>query len=275
MEAAGKRAKSVEFLNRIGREEFCMKYVRLLLFAFMIVCVAYAVGIYMIGSGTYSYLIWLVGAALFGLAFFLAGKGRWQKVPKALRIASCGLIGLALSIAVICTVAMVSHFGDEGDKDLDYIVVLGAQMRDDGPSYIYRYRLDAAYDYLLDNPGTICIVSGGKGANETVSEGDGGREYLISRGIAPERVIAETEAGNTLENIANSLEIMDRATGADSRIRLGIVTNNFHVFRGVRLAQKLTDHEVCGIAAYSVPVYLPGNMVRECFGILKDLPGML
>ena len=54
---------------------------------------------------------------------------------------------------------------------------LGAQMKGGTPSTIFRFRLDAAYDYLIKNPDTTCIVSGGKGTNETVSEGDGG--YIL------------------------------------------------------------------------------------------------
>ena len=50
----------------------------------------------------------------------------------------------------------------------------------------------------------------------------------------------------------------------------GIVTNSFHVFRGVRIAKKYTSDEVCGIAAYMQPLYMPNNMVRETFGIIRD-----
>ncbi len=107
------------------------------------------------------------------------------------------------------------------------------------------------------------------GVNEIVSEGDGGKDYLISKEIAPERIIAETKAMDTFTNITNSLEIMSLATNEGSTA-IGIVTNNFHVFREVHLTKKFTSSEVYGIAAYTVPWYLPNNMVRECFGIVKD-----
>ena len=79
---------------------------------------------------------------------------------------------------------------------------------------------------------------------------------------------------DTSENIQYSLDIMKKAADADKQLKVGIVTNNFHVFRGVHLAKMLTDDEVCGIAAYTVPWYLPNNMVRECFGIIRDLRKM-
>ena len=248
-----------------------MKFIRSICFLLMVICLIYSVSIYMVGSGTFSFVIWLAGAAFFGLVFFLAGKGRWMKVPAGIRrLCYCFLVA-ALIVFVVCMTAMLSHFGDEGVEDLDYIVVLGAQMRETGPSVIFKYRLDAAYEYLLDNPETICIVSGGQGKNESVAEGDGGKAYLVSRGIDAGRVIAETKALDTTENIRYSLDIIgqnEEVAGKTSKI--GIVTNNFHVFRGIHLARKFTDMEVYGIAAYTVPWYLPNNMVRECFGIIRD-----
>ncbi len=250
-----------------------MKYIRIIFLVLMIVCIIYSVSIYMVGSGTFSFIIWFAGAAFFGSAFYFAGNGRWNRVPTVLRGTCYCIIALLIVLMTICMGLMLSHFGDKGVKNLDYIVVLGAQMRNHEPSTIYRYRLDAAYAYLKENPATICIVSGGHGVNEIVSEGDGGKDYLISKGIAPERIIAETKAMDTFANINNSLEIMSSKTYEDS-IEIGIVTNNFHVFRGVHLAKNLTSSEVYGIAAYTVPWYLPNNMVRECFGIVRDFPKM-
>ncbi len=251
-----------------------MKYMKIVFFILMLGCLIYSVSIYMVGSGTFSFMIWIAAAAFFVLAFFFSGNGRWLKVPVALRKTSYCLMTVVLVILITCFAAMASHFWDKGEKDLDYIVVLGAQMRDYGPSIIFKYRLDAAYTYLSENPDTLCIVSGGQGANESISEGDGGKEYLVSRGIASDRIIAETKAMDTNENVRYSLDIMRQAAGSDKQLKIGIVTNNFHVFRGVHLAKKLTDDEVCGIAAYTVPCYLPNNMVRECFGLIRDFSKM-
>ena len=33
----------------------------------------------------------------------------------------------------------------------------------------------------------------------------------------------------------------------------------------------IRDAGICGIAAYTEHLYLPNNMVRECFGIIRDL----
>ena len=52
---------------------------------------------------------------------------------------------------------------------------------------------------------------------------------------------------------------------------VGIVTNNFHVFRGVMLARHAGFENACGIAARSNIYFQPNNLVREFFGVMKDL----
>lgn len=50
---------------------------------------------------------------------------------------------------------------------------------------------------------------------------------------------------------------------------VGIVTNNFHVYRSVQIAKEQGLEGVCGIAADCNVWYLPNNILRECGSILK------
>ena len=244
--------------------------IRILWAVLAVICLLYAVMVFLVASGTLSFTIWLAAAAFFGMCFFLAGKGRWSKCPKAVRAISYTLLAAGLSVFLICETCILSHFFDKGEPGLDYVIVLGAQMRSSGPSVIYRYRLQKAREYLDANPGTVCITTGGQGYNESVSEGEGGRGYLISLGVAPDRVLAENTSRDTAENIINSMEIIGERSGNENELKIGIITNGFHVFRGVHLARKITGAKVSGIAAYMQFRFIPNNMVRECFGILKD-----
>jgi uncharacterized SAM-binding protein YcdF (DUF218 family) len=223
----------------------------------------------MVNSGTFSFVIWLFGAAFFALCFFLAGKKRWDRLPKLAKGIFVSLVAICSVVFLTCQICILSHFFDKGEKDLDYVIVLGAQMRSSGPSVIYKYRLKKAAQYLEANEGTICVVTGGQGANEPISEGEGGKEYLLSLGIPEERIIAETTSLDTSANISNALELIN--SDKESELSIGIITNGFHVFRGVHIARKLTDAHVCGIAAYMQFRFIPNNMVRETFGILRDL----
>ena len=92
------------------------------------------------------------------------------------------------------------------------------------------------------------------------------KRYLVEKGIKSERIIVENASVNTVENIKNSSEYLDKENN-----KVGIVTNNFHVFRGVSIAKKTGFTHVQGIVATSNPFYLPNNMLRESFGIVKDL----
>ena len=153
----------------------------------------------------------------------------------------------------------------DGRGGLDYIIVLGAQVRKDGPSPVLKYRLDKAVEYLNENPDTVCIVSGGQGSNEPWTEAEGMAQYLQEKGIDTARILTEDQSQTTEQNITNSKMLMKEGAS------VGIVTNNFHVFRALQIAKKYGLSDVCGIAADSTPKYLPNNMLREFFGEMKWL----
>lgn len=220
----------------------------------------------MIKSGSRFYLVWAAGGVFLLVLAYLMRSGLWDRIPIMLRriFGISVLAGSLLFIIVECCI--ISRFHDQGRENLDYIIVLGAQMKPAGPSAVLKFRLDAAYDYLTDNADTICILSGGQGSNEPCSEAEGMYRYLTDRGIAPERLMIEDRSTDTSENIAYSMALIGRKD-----VSVGIVTNNFHVFRGVRLAKAAGFTDVCGISARSNVYFQLNNMVREFFGIMKDL----
>ena len=160
---------------------------------------------------------------------------------------------------------IISQMHEKGEAGLDYIIVLGAQVRESGPSAALKYRLDEAVEYLEDNPKTICIVSGGQGANEPYSEAEGMAQYLKEQGIDASRILLEDKSLNTEQNMEYSKALIK--DGAS----VGIITNDFHLFRAKQVARKYGLDNVCGIAAKSTPVYLPNNMLREFLAEIKFL----
>ena len=229
-------------------------------------CFGYCFLIYSIKSGTRFYLIWGMGGCFFlGLTVFLHFH-MWSKLPHGLQRGITVVIVLGVLAFVIVESCIISSYRAKGEPNLDYLIVLGAQVKEKGPSAALKFRLDTAYDYLVENENTLCIVSGGQGANEPHSEAQGMYDYLVEKGIAQERLIMEDKSTDTSENIAFSSVFLDM-----EKDRVGIVTNNFHVFRGVHLAKHQGIQNVCGIAAPSNIYFQLNNMVREFFGILKDL----
>jgi uncharacterized SAM-binding protein YcdF (DUF218 family) len=228
-----------------------------------ILCFIYGILVYAVGSGTGFFLVWIGLAALFAIFSAAAKRGLWACIPGGLRIAFLVLAGVVLVVFVVIEGCILSGFREEGEEDLDYILVLGAQVYENGPSAALGFRLDKAIEYLEENPETICIVSGGQGYNEPFAEAVGMAAYLEENGISEERIILEAESANTAENIANSMAFLD---AGDS---VGIVTNNFHMFRALQTARREGLEHVCGITADTTKLYLPNNMLREFFGVVK------
>lgn len=229
-------------------------------------CLVYCLGVVASkAAGTKFYLVWLAGTALFGGLGFCVQKGIWMRLPIGLRAG----IGVLAGVCVLCLGALLfligTTFTAKGEPDLPYIIVLGAQMKENGPSVALEKRLRRAYTYLSENPETLCVLSGGQGSNEPVSEAQGMYDYLVKKGVDPKRLILEDQSTNTVENLRFSRKLIP-----EDIQKVGIVTSNFHVYRSLRLAKKQGFLDAVGISADSGIYFLPNNVLRECFGIVKD-----
>jgi len=236
-----------------------------ILYAAAILFFFYGITVKNAGTGTMFYTTWfllgLLTAAL-GIAFHM---NLWENIPHAARNTVILLSSVPLLLFVIVEGCIIRQFSIPVQEDLDYIIVLGAHVTKDGPKPVLRYRLDTACDYLMDNPRTICILSGGQGKNEPFSEARGMEEYLQKKGIPADRLILETLSQNTHQNLINSSACFDK-----DRDSVGIVTNDFHMFRSIHLAKRLGIRHVYGVASPSNPVFLPNNLLREFFAVCKD-----
>lgn len=232
------------------------------------VCAAYGVTVMFVGSGTLFFAVWYaIGAVLAGTGFAVQA-GVWAALPASTRVAITALVAAAVALMFGIGAVVMTNAASAAapEPDLDEIVVLGAQVHPDGtPSTVLRYRLDAAAAYLRENPDTRCIVSGGQGGNEPTSEAECMASYLQEVGIDESRVTLEGRSRSTVENLRYSRELLNSATD-----RVGIVTNDFHVFRACRIAARQGLTRACGISAPSDPWFLPNNLLREVACVAKD-----
>lgn len=225
----------------------------------------YAILVWSVHSGTSFFLVWVAAAGVF-LILAMANKFHlWKKVKKPVKVIIITLFSLGMLFMIVTQCMIFSCFGSKGDPGLDYLIVLGSQVKESGPSAVTVWRLKAAIEYLENNPDTKVIVSGGQGPNEPAPEAVIMKQYLIENGISEDRILTEERSKNTAENISFSAQLID--IGNDS---VGIVTNNFHVFRGVALAKHYGYANVCGIAGGSSLRFLPNNLLRESCGLAKD-----
>ena len=230
----------------------------------------YSIAIYLIGSGTFSFMIWVLSSIIFIVLFILSINYNYKLIPYSLRIVLYVITSIGLLIFFIVELLILSKFNTVPKNNLDYIIVLGAQVGPNGPEISYKYRLDAAYDYLLKNDNTICILTGNRGSNEPISEGEGGYNYLIEKGIKENRLLYEETSTDTYENIKNAVTLINEKEDNEN-YTCAIVTNKYHLFRGMSIAKKILNKEVDGIPAKINRFYLLNSMVREFFGVIKDI----
>lgn len=155
-------------------------------------------------------------------------KRIWSRnAGKVLLVAAFGAVGFLVGACLFFSVNMLMCV----EKPLlktDAVIVLGCQVRGEQPSSMLAYRLNAAIETLEANPSAVCVVSGGKGKGEDISEAEAMRRYLKERGIAPGRIRKEDKSVSTRENIAFSAEILSEEGITDNIV---IVTNDFHQYR--------------------------------------------
>jgi len=141
---------------------------------------------------------------------------------------------------------------------LDYLIILGARVNGKEPSLSLKTRVEAAVEYLNENPQTLVIASGGQGEDEEITEAECIVRLLTEAGIEESRILIEDKSTSTAENIRFSYALME-----DENAAVGVVTNGYHMFRAKLIAKSNGSHPVYGVAAYSSRFLLPHNMTRE------------
>lgn len=157
----------------------------------------------------------------------------------------------------------------EAQPEADYIIVLGARLYGEEPSPSLLLRLEAATDYLNENPSTTAVLSGGQGENETIPEAEAMRRFLMDKGIPSERLIIESISSNTLENLKYSFSIIDELDSSEDKIVV-IISSEYHIFRAKMLAKRL------GYDTQGLPAEVPESVVviswlREYLALGKSL----
>lgn len=249
------------------------RFVNLLFLIFGIVCILYYLGMGLaVRFGQSLLWLWPTVGVICIIRYALVRRSIKTGEPlpfserliKAIRI----LTALGLSIFLAGEAIISTGSFKTAPEGLDCIIVLGAKVNGTKPSGALSQRIWAASTYMLKNPDTLCIASGGCGKTEDMSEAECIRQYMTAQGVEAERIITEDKATDTHSNLVNSFAILPEGTKT-----VGIVTNDFHIFRALAMARKLSDLDFYGIPAKSTPYGYVHYLMREFFavgeGILK------
>ncbi|MBQ8588891.1 MAG: YdcF family protein [Firmicutes bacterium] len=224
-------------------------------------------------------LIWLAAAVFFAGYGWLWNQAREQRTPVAnrrfggadrhkklaLRVCTVLLI-VGLAIGGVIEGVILSAVVKEPVENADYVIVLGAKVNGTTPSWSLRKRIDSAAEYLLENPETVAVASGGQGADEGIAEGTAIAMALEAKGIEPDRILVEDLSTSTEENLIFSKALIE-SHGGSKKSETVIVTSDFHMFRSLRLAERLGYENVSGKPAGTLWILVPQNHVREILAI--------
>ncbi len=157
--------------------------------------------------------------------------------------------------------------GKTSKEKADVIIVLGCRVRGDEPSLALLKRADSAYKFMLLNPESIAVLSGGKGKDELISEAECMRRILLSRGISDKRLVLEDKSTSTDENIRFSKKLLE-AMGRNTN-RIAVATSEYHQKRAGIICKRY-NIEALPQSSHTKPILLPCFLMREIFGIFNE-----
>lgn len=170
------------------------------------------------------------------------------------------IVFIILLVLIISALIHISSVHTNAKKPGTVVVLgckVGSQMADE--------RLNAASAYLKKHPSAYVIVTGGYGADESMSEAAYMRQQLVYDGIDSAHIIMESESKNTYENLRNALDLINEHQLNDHII---IVSNEFHLYRAGLIASSLhLPHEY--VAAKTAWWLAPTFFTREIMAVMK------
>lgn len=175
------------------------------------------------------------------------------------------VIGCVILFVFVMISILVLHSSYGVQTEDAVVVVLGCAVKQDGPSQLLQGRLNTALSYLQSHPEALCVVSGGQGDDEPISEAACMKNWLTERGIDKNRILEEDRSTNTDENLRFTAALLKEK---ELPSRIVIVTDTFHQYRA-RIHADLYGLESASEAAHAPWFLQQPYWIREIFGMLK------
>lgn len=176
-------------------------------------------------------------------------------------------------IIFIFSEAMIIGYPKNNEESTDYIMILGAGLNDgDRVSLTLKHRLDAALKYINESGSkSYLVVSGGQGLDETISESEAMKRYLIKNGVPSDKIIKEDKSTNTYENFKYSKEKIEEHSRKNiDKNTVKIVTTDFHALRSSMLAKRNGYDNINVYSSKTVSYLVPIFYTRESLALAKS-----
>ncbi|AYF78111.1 YdcF family protein [Nocardia yunnanensis] len=205
-----------------------------------------------------------------GIAVMAAG------VPAPSWATQLGLLGCLVGgylvmhlIAFTGYALLYSNLPDRSEADA--IVILGCGLNRRAVTPLLAARLDRgirAYRAAAAvGAPPVIVTCGGQGPDEATCEADAMARYLTAHDIPANMIVRERHSQNTAENIGNCVRQLEIRGIPAHRIRMTVVTSNFHVLRSAALTRRAgIDAHVVG--ARTAGYFIPAAFLREFVAVL-------
>ena len=161
-----------------------------------------------------------------------------------------GVLGILLLAALALAYAERSLYRairEQAARDeaapADAIVVFGAAEYNGAPSPVLKARLDHGFNLEEHGLAPLAITTGGSGGDRQFTEAGVGRDYLIQRGVAEAKILADSRSLTTYE----SVKAVTLLLGQRQMRTCIAVSDGFHLYRIKLMFRSL------GITAYASP----------------------
>lgn len=192
-------------------------------------------------------------------------KWRTHKVFRWLYRGMIGIISLIALLVVVETSCMIAAANKKPEAGAT-VVVLGCRVYGERASLSMVERLDAAYEYLTEHPESVCVLSGGKGDGENITEAECMYRYLVEKGTEPARLYKEEASTSTRENLWFSKQLIEEQ---NLNPEIAIVTSKYHMYRAGMIADAL-EISWAAVPGKTAVWLFPTYYVRELYGILYE-----
>lgn len=173
----------------------------------------------------------------------------------------CAVLGINLWVTGSVSSGILTEQEASLLQDVDCIVVLGCQVRDDGtPSHMLEDRLKRGVALYESGAAPKLLMSGDHGTAQ-YDEVDAMKRYAVDAGISSADVFMDHAGFSTYETMSRAVNVFE----ADKII---IVTQQYHLYRALYIARAL------GIEAYGVPAdyrQYSGQFVRDVREVLARI----
>ncbi|WP_306360163.1 YdcF family protein [Nocardia sp. CC227C] len=186
-------------------------------------------------------------------------RALWRWTARLL--AGAVLAGLVVVGGTAVRVWQVARISDHSKADA--IVVLGAAQYDGTPSTVFEARLDQAYRLFQRGVAPLIVTVGGKQLGDNYTEAASGKNYLKSRGVPADSILAVETGSDTLQ----SVEAVAKALHARDKTSTVLVSDPWHSLRTRTMARD------AGLEAWTAPTRTgPAVYTREsqAHGIFRE-----